>query len=157
MWLTIISTICTAISIVFAIISICQAKKARKYKEEVINFKDALEIKAISETYKEARLKFLQETRADDWYKGKDVNLILSPMESVLAKIDSVYPLMTDSRTLKEKVNMVTSEIRQFDKCSMSSKRKTYDTLIEIGQILQDVLHSQMEKAVIDKPMNKIW
>ena len=78
-------------------------------------------------------------------------------MESVLAKIDSVYPLMTDSRTLKEKVNMVASEIRQFDKCSMSSKGKTYDTLIEIGQTLQDVLHSQMEKAVIEKPMNKIW
>ena len=60
MWLTIISTICTAISIVFAIISICHAKKARQYKEEVIDFKDALEIKAISETFKDARLKFLQ-------------------------------------------------------------------------------------------------
>lgn len=148
MWLTIISIISTVVSIIFAIVSICQAKKAWQYKEEVINVKDAMEIKAISETYKDARLKFLQETRADDWYKGKDVNPIISPMESALARIDSVFPLMKDSVPLKDMVNEVSSVIRQFDKSTKVSKRKTYDTLGEIGQILQDVLHSQTAKAV---------
>lgn len=148
MWLTIISIICTVVSIIFAIVSICQAKKAWQYKEEVINVKDAMEIKAISETYKDARLKFLQETRADDWYKGKDVNPIISPMESALARIDSVFPLMKDSVPLKDMVNEVSSVIRQFDKCTKTSKRKAYDTLGEIGQLLQDVLHSQTKKAI---------
>lgn len=148
MWWTIISIIVTIISIIFSCISIQNAKKAKQYKDEVINLKDAIEIKGITETFKEARLKFLQETRSDDWFRGKDINMVISPMESTLAKLGAVYPLMHDSQKLKDAVKISTKHLRQFDKCTKMEKRYTYDALENIDELLQDLLHKQTTKAV---------
>ncbi len=148
MWWTIISSILTAVSIVFSCISMHNAKKAKQYKDEVINLKDAIEIKGVSEIFKEARLKFLQETRMDEWYRGKDVNTVISPMESTLAKLDAVYPLMNDAQKLKDAVKTATKHLRQFDKCTKSEKRSTYDALENIGELLQDLLHKQTAEAL---------
>lgn len=148
MWWTIISILLTAVSIVFSCISIHNAKKAKQYKDELISLNAAIEIKGISETFKEMRLKFLQETRLDEWFRGKDVNTVISPMESTLAKLDAVYPLMNDAQKLKDAVKTVTKHLRQFDKCTKSEKRSTYDALENIGEILPDLLHKQTANAV---------
>lgn len=102
----------------------------------------------MSETFKETRLKFLQETRLDDWFRGKDINTVISPMESTLAKLDAVYPLMHDSQKLKDAVKTTTKLLRQFDKCTKIEKRNTYDALENIGEMLQELLHNQTAKAI---------
>ena len=120
---TIASTVFTVISIICSIISFRNAKKARQYKDEVVVFNDTIEIKGVLETFKEVRLKFIQETRTDDWYKGKDVNPVISPLEGVLAKIAVVYPIMEDPSVLKEKVKAVSTEIVRFDNSAKSAKK----------------------------------
>lgn len=145
---TIASTISSIVSIIFAIISINNAKKARQYKEEVVDFKNVIEIKGIAETFKEVRLKFVQETRKDDWFKGKEENLVISPMENVLAKISAVYPIMDDSSELKIKVKTVSENIVQFYNSTKEDKKKTFAEMIEIEIILQEVLHEKATKAV---------
>lgn len=148
MGLTVVSIVVTVISIVCSVISIVNARKAKRYKEDVFDFKNAIEIKGVSETFKEAYLKFVQETRLDDWYRGKDINIVLSPMESTLAKLDAVYPLMADHQKLKERVKIATKNIRQFDRCNKIEKRNTYEALDDIGEILQGLLHKQTAKAL---------
>lgn len=145
---TIASTISSIVSIIFAIISLKNAKRARQYKEEVVDFKNIIEIKGIAETFKEARLKFVQETRKDDWFKGKEINLVISPMEGVLANISSVYPFMEDSSELKKIVNNVSDNIVQFYNCTKGNKKKTFAAMIEIEIILREVLHKKVTKAV---------
>ena len=148
MWLTVISSVVTVVSIICTIISILSAKKAGDYKDEVIRLKDAIEFKGLAEKYKDIHLRFLQETRADNWFKGKNVNLVVSPMESILASIPSVYPLMSDSYSLKTLVKNVSSSIGQFDKRSTDDRKKTFADLVEIENILQDELHKRSAKAV---------
>lgn len=145
---TIASAILTAISIVFSIISIFQAKNAKQYKDEVINLRDAIEVKGISDKYIDAHLKFLQETRSENWNKGKNINAVISPMESALSTLAKVYPLMEDARELKRKVQNVSMLIRNFDECDKNKKKDTFADLGEIENILQEVLHKQTAKAV---------
>lgn len=148
MWLTIISALLTLISIVCSVISIRNAKRARDNKNEVINLKNAIEVKEIAEKYKEAHLKFLQDTRGDNWYKGKNINSVVSPLEDVLATFASVYPLMNDSSDLKRLVNRVLSDISQFDKCSKEEKKNTYTFMGDIENMIQEELWNQTTKAV---------
>ena len=148
MWLTLISTLATIISIICSIISIINAKKAKEYKEQVVNMKNAIKINEILEKYKQTRLQFFKETRSSDWYRGKDINLIISPMENILAETNSVLPMMKKTEDLKGKIILVTSEIRQFDKCVRKKKKEICDTLIEIEQILQSEQYNQTLKSI---------
>lgn len=145
---TIASAILTAISIIFSIISIIQAKKAKQYKDEVINLKYAIEVKGITDKFTDAHLKFLQETRSENWNKGKNINSVIAPMESALTAVAKVYPLMDDARELKRKVHKISVLIRRFDECNKIEKKDTFEELGEIDNILQEVLHEQTAKAV---------
>ena len=145
---TIASAILTAISIFFSIISISQAKKAKEYKDDVVHLNDAIEVKGITDKFIDARLKFLQDTRSENWYKGKNINSILAPMESALAALAKIYPLMDDDRELKRKVQNVSNLIRRFDACDKNEKKDTFADLVTIEIILQEILHDQTAKAV---------
>lgn len=148
MWLTIVSCFFTLVSIICTIISIVNANNAKRYKEDVVNLTKAIEIKGLTTKYKEARLAFLRETRSDNWYKGKNVNAIITPMESILSDIAPVYPLMDDSESLQSLVKTVSARIRKFDECNKDDRKDTFAYLGEIENRLHDTLYKQTEKAI---------
>lgn len=146
--LTIISSVLTFISIICTIVSILNAKKAHQYKEEVVVLKDTIEVKGIVESFKNARLKFLQETRLDDWFKGIDINLVISPMERTLNDITTIYSLINDSTELKQKVSDVLLAINRYDRCKKKEKQDIIAELGDIDNLLHEILQKQTAKVI---------
>lgn len=148
MWLTIISCFLTLISIVCTVISIVNARDAKQYKESVVNLTNAIEIGKLTEKYKDAHLSFLRDTRPENWFKGKNINSIIAPMESVLTEIAIVYPLMDDPDSLRSLVNSASARIRKFDECNKDDRKDTFAYLGEIDNRLHAFLFRQTEKAL---------
>ena len=149
--LTIISAFLTLGSFICSIFSFRNAKKAGQYKNEVLNLRDALEIKGITEKFIEAYLKFRQETRSDNWFQGKSrnaINAIISPLESALSSLAAIYPLMDNAIDLKSNVGEVSSSIVQFDQCHDFERKMTFSRLGEIENSLQEMLHKQTVKTL---------
>lgn len=96
-WLTIISIVVTVISIVCSIISFKSAKKAKRYKEETLKFKETLDLRSLLNQFMIESQNFQNRTRNLNWYKGQDANLVINPFNKVLLSFGEYYHLILNS------------------------------------------------------------
>lgn len=89
MILTGISIIATGISIIYSCKASKSAKLARQYKEETLHLREVLDLENLSSKFLAESKYFLDKTRSKDWYRGIDVNYIISPFKEVLSSLAS--------------------------------------------------------------------
>lgn len=142
-WLTVVSIIVTIISIRSSIWSFRSAKNAEAYKKDVQKVMQTLGLKSITESYYIESSRFQAQTRKADWFKGIDVNTIISPFSDVLAKLGAVYPILNDPQGIKTKVNVLYRHIQQYDKATESTRKDYTNLIIEITNIFQSEIHTK--------------
>lgn len=80
--LTIISIIVTIISVICSISASRSAKAAKQYKEETLQLKDTFDLERILGRFQIGSKHFQNHTRKNDWYKGIDVNTVISLLQT---------------------------------------------------------------------------
>lgn len=145
-WLTIFSVICTIVSIVFSIISICNARKAKKYKEQVYDVLNTVDIIEVTKNFENVATTFISNTRAEDWYKGKDPENIMKPLITILVKLPSLYELIEESDKLKNSVKTLNNYLIEYEKADTKIKRSTNSLILKIQEILQNAVKKQLNK-----------
>lgn len=143
-----ISICVTIISIGFSIWSFCSAKKAKQYKEETLQFKENIDLKGFLSRFQMESRYFLEKTRNRDWYKGIDVNTVISPFKDVLLNFGQWYHLVKESDVLKKKVYELNDIIQTYDKATSSNKKRVNILIMEITDILQQGIHSNIDKYI---------
>ena len=132
---TIVSIVCTIVSIIYSIRAIRSAQEAEDIKKKLKLTLNTITLKEFVDSYNNAKQIFLKETRSDDWYKGKDANLIITPFDETLAK----YTLLDSSvcnSMLKGKIRDLKNAIQVYDK--VASKRKK--EIIKLTEIIAEEL-----------------
>lgn len=143
--LTCVSIFVTVISIVCSIISSRSAKKANEYKEEILRMSDTLNLEGFTSKFETESNHFLDKTRPRDWYRGVEVNAIISPFKSVIISFGQYYHLITEADALRCKVHELNSIVDHYDMATGEQKRKVVDQILEITEILQDEVRRNKE------------
>ena len=145
LWCTIISIIVTIISIITSIWSFVSAKKANLYKEDILQFRETLDLEELLSKFQTESKYFLNHTRNREWYKGIDVNTVISPFVDILSSLGNVYPMIEDSHILKNKVHTLHEKINNYE--FISDNRSVISELIlDITDILQKEKHSNSRR-----------
>lgn len=146
MWLTIVSIICTVASIVFSIISIRNARKAKKYKEQVYGVLNTVDIIEVTKKFESVATTFISNTRAEDWYKGKDPENVMKPLITILVKLPSLYELIEESDNLKNCVKTLNNNLIGYEKADTKMRRNTNSLILKIQELLQKAVKNQLNK-----------
>ena len=112
MALTIVSIVVTIVSVVCSILASNSAKDAKQYKEETLQLRDTFDLERLLSRFQVESKYFQNNTRKRDWYKGIDINLVISSFSDVLSDFGNVYHLVGDSKGLKEKVHSLNEIIQ---------------------------------------------
>ena len=152
--LTIISIVATFISIVLTGISIWQAcradryaKQAKKYKEEAFFLVDVLNLDDLCSRFQVESRIFQEKTRSKQWYKGIDINTIISPYTSTIIGFGKIYHLVNNSNELKMKVNSLDSIIQRIGGGEFEQVSGVHTLILEITNILQQAIVHNKEKV----------
>ncbi len=136
MWLTIVS-------IIASLVTIWQACIAKKYKNQIHNVLNAVNIIEISKKFESSATSFILNTRADDWFRGKKSEKIINPMITILVKLSSL-PELSDN--LKNKIKALNNNLLEYEKADSDKKRNTNMLILDIQGILQNEVESQLNK-----------
>ena len=101
-----LNMILTGISIIYSCKASKSAKVARQYKEETLHLREVLDLENLSSKFLAESKYFLDKTRSKDWYRGIDVNYIISPFKEVLSSFGKLYHLVNVEDDLKYKVQV---------------------------------------------------
>ena len=142
MILTGISIIATGISIIYSCKASKSVKLARQYKEETLHLREVLDLENLSSKFLAESKYFLDKTRSKDWYRGIDVNYIISPFKEVLSSFGKLYHLVNVEDDLKYKVHTLNDMIQTYDRATASQKTTVNSLILEIGEILQQEIHN---------------
>ena len=142
MILTGISIIATGISIIYSCKASKSAKLARQYKEETLHLREVLDLENLLSKFLAESKYFLDKTRSKDWYRGIDVNYIISPFKEVLSSFGKLYHLVNAEDNLKYKVHTLDDMIQPYDRATASQKSTVNSLILEIGEILQQEIHN---------------
>lgn len=142
---TIISILCTVISIKYSIKANRAAKEAQGIKKKLRLTLSTINLKEFVDSYNNAKQLFLKETRSEDWYKGKDVSSIITPFDETLAKY-TLLDFTVCNENLKGKIRDLKNAIQEYDKVT-SSRKKVIINLVEIiaeelGKTLNDQINN---------------
>lgn len=146
--LTIVSIVVTSISVVCSISSFRSAKKARQYKEETSTLKDTMDLKSLTSNFMTESQHFLKQTRSSDWFKGIDVNTVISPFTSVLMSFGASYHLMCNSEEIKYKVHKISSQVQYYQALDFKSKKRCQDLILELVELLQEEVQNSTKKII---------
>ncbi len=146
--LTIISIIVTIISVICSISASSSAKAAKQYKEETLQLKDTFDLERILGRFQIGSKHFQNHTRKNDWYKGIDVNTVISPFTDILSDFGKVYHLMEDHNQLKSKVHSLNEIVQMYTSAKNPQKKEVTSLIIEITDLLQQELHRNTNKIV---------
>lgn len=148
--LTGISILVTLVSIGFSIWAFNSAKKAEQYKEETLQLRDTFDLEGLLSRFQTESKYFFNNTRRKDWYKGIDINSIISPFKEVLSTFGRIYHLISekDRETLKKKVHDLDQIVFDYDKAKYTDKKKVNVLIREITDILHNEIHSNTVKVV---------
>lgn len=135
MILTGISIIATGISIIYS----CKASKSAKLARQL---REVLDLENLSSKFLAESKYFLDKTRSKDWYRGIDVNYIISPFKEVLSSFGKLYHLVNVEDDLKYKVHTLNDMIQTYDRATASQKTTVNSLILEIGEILQQEIHN---------------
>ncbi len=146
--LTLISVVVTIVSIFFSIWAFSSAKKAKQYKEEVMEFRDVLNLEGLLNRFFIESKYFLNKTRDNNWFKGVDVTSIISPFREVLFSFGKSYHLISNYTTIKDKVHELNEMVQNYDKASSLQRKRANNLILEIADILQQELHKNKVKII---------
>lgn len=143
----IFNLICTILSLLFSLISICQAKKAKQYKEETLHLRDTFDLETLLCRFMIESKYFQDNTRDKNWYKGQGadrINAIISPFKQILSSFGSLYHLISieHQADVKYKVDELNSIVNTYDRANEKDIKKTNKLILELTNILQDEVHS---------------
>lgn len=146
--LTLISVVVTIVSIFFSIWAFSSAKKAKQYKEEVMEFRDVLNLEGLLNRFFIESKYFLNKTRDNNWFKGVDVTSIISPFREVLFSFGKSYHLISNYTTIKDKVHELNEMVQKYDKASSLQRKRANNLILGIADILQQELHKNKVKII---------
>lgn len=146
--LTIVSIIVTIVSIICSNSASSSAKAAKQYKEETLQLKDTFDLERLLGRFQIGSKHFQNHTRKKDWYKGIDVNTVISPFTDILSDFGKVYHLMEDHSLLKSKVHSLNEIVQMYSYATNAKKKETVNLIIEITDLLQQELHRNTNKIV---------
>jgi len=118
-------------------LSIRSAKKAKKYKEETLKFKDTIDLRTLLNRFITESQCYQNQTRKLDWFRGIDANLVITPFNKVLVSFGELYDLMENSKEIKEKVHHLQEAIQQYQKSTRTLQKEVNNYIIEIIELLQ--------------------
>ena len=103
---------------------------------------EVLDLENLSSKFLAESKYFLDKTRSKDWYRGIDVNYIISPFKEVLSSFGKLYHLVNVEDNLKYKVHTLNDMIQTYDRAKASQKSTVNSLILEIGEILQQEIHN---------------
>ena len=145
---TIISIGVTLLSIVCSIWAFVSAKKAKRYKSEGLRIVEAFGLEGLLSKFQIESRYFRDKTRNKDWYKGTDVNLIISPFQDVLSSFGKLYHLVKDSENLKGKVHELNRIVHSYEKATAAQRKRANDLILEVMEVLEDTIHNNTQKVI---------
>ncbi|MBQ5594181.1 MAG: hypothetical protein IIU78_00575 [Alistipes sp.] len=148
MTLTVVSIVVTIASIGCSIWAFISAKNAKHYKEETLQLKETFDMETLLGRFQTESKYFLDKTRKNDWYKGADINPIISPFKEVLSSFGRLYHLAKNPNNLKDKVHELNSIVETYDKAKYKQKARANELILDIIEILQHEIHNNT-KAII--------
>ena len=148
MIIDIISISVTLISIGFSVWAFRSAKKAQQYKADVLLIKESLNVESLLCKFQTESKYFLNSTRVNDWYKGIDINSIISPFKDVLSCFGALYHQIKEPEKLKEKVHELDSIVDTYTKATRDQRKQVNSLIMEITEILQSESHSNTIKVI---------
>lgn len=146
MVLTCVSILTTIISTLATLISVYQASRAKKYKEQVKDVLRTVDIIEISRDFEKIATKFISDTRADDWYKGRYSQYTINPLIDILIKLPSIYELVDEMYSIKNKVHDLNKNLVGYETANKIIKKNTNGLILEIQEILQNTIKIQLNK-----------
>ena len=149
-WLTIISIVVTVISIVCSIISFKSAKKAKRYKEETLKFKETLDLRSLLNQFMIESQNFQNRTRNLNWYKGQDANLVINPFNKVLLSFGEYYHLMENVNEIKAKVHSLQDDIQPYIRFTKDVQKEINNLITGITELLQEETRKRTSAIIID-------
>ena len=149
-WLTVISIVVTVISIICSIVSFKSAKKAKRYKEVTLNFKETLDLRSLLNLFMIESQNYQNRTRDLNWYKGQDANLVINPFNKVLMSFGEYYHLMENENEIKEKVHSLQNVIQPYTHFTRGVQKEINILIIEITELLQEETRKRTSEIIID-------
>lgn len=153
-YLTITSIVVTVISIVMTVVSIWQAcrayryaKQAKKYKDEAFFLVDVLKLDDLCSRFRVESRMFQEKTRLKQWYKGVDINTIISPYASVISDLGEIYHLINKDLHFEEKVNSLNHTIQRIGVGRFEEVSGAHTLILEITNILQQEIVRNKQKV----------
>lgn len=106
---------------------------------------DTLDLEGFTSKFETESDHFLDKTRPRDWYRGVDVNAIISPFKSVINSFGQYYHMITEADALRRKVHELNSIVGHYDRATGEQQGKVTDQILEILDILQDEVRRNKE------------
>lgn len=141
-----LNMVLTCVSILTTLISVYQASRAKKYKEQVKDVLRTVDIIEISRDFEKIATKFISDTRADDWYKGRYSQYTINPLIDILIKLPSIYELVDEPYCIKNKVHDLNKNLVGYETANKIIKKNTNGLILEIQEILQNTIKIQLNK-----------
>ena len=144
--LDIVNVSVTIISIITTLYSFKFAKEAQQYKEEILRLIDIFELEHLIVQFQKDSNLFLEKTRAAQWHRGVDPNLIISPFKAVLSSFGKVYHLISNEEKLRDKVHTLNEIVQTYDTADADKRKQANALIIKITEILYKEARSNRGK-----------
>ena len=146
--LTVVSIAATIVSIRYSILSCKSAKAAKRYKEETLKFKEALELRSLLNQFMLESQNYQNRTRDLNWYKGQDANLVISPYNKVLLSFGEYYHLKENVNEIKEKVHSLQNAIQTYTRFTKDIQKEIYNLITGITELLQEETRKRTSEII---------
>lgn len=138
--ITVISIVATCVSIYYSWQSRKEAKNAERYKNEAFLLKESMTLEEITGRFISESNHFIEATRKSDWYRGKDVNVVISPLSNTLNAFGSIYHLLSDT-DIQSKVKTLYGNIQHYYNAKSDERKETEALIFDISTMLQQEIN----------------
>ena len=146
---TIISIIATGVSIYYSYQSSKEAKNAERYRNEAFLLKESMTLEEITGRFISESNHFIEATRKSDWYRGKDINAVITPLSNTLNAFGSIYHLLSDA-DIQSKVKTLHGNIQHYYNCKSDVRKETEAIIFDISTMLQQEINKGV-KVIANK------
>ena len=140
---TIVSILCTIVSIIYSTKATRSAREAEDIKKKLRLTLNTITLKEFVDSYNNAKQLFLKETRNENWYKGKEANIIITPFDETLAKVTLVDSSVCVPE-VKERIRELKYAIQEYDKITPKRKKE----IIQLMEIIAEDLGAALNQHI---------
>lgn len=138
--ITIISIVATCVSIYYSCQSRKEAKNAERYRDEAFLLKESMTLEEITGRFISESNHFIEATRKSDWYRGKDVNAVITPLSNTLNSFGLIYHLLSDT-DIQDKVRTLYGNIQHYYNANSNVRKETEAIIFDISTMLQQEIN----------------